>query len=388
MEMEGSDTMSCEMAGRTPLLFDPVQINGLALSNRIVMAPMTRRMSPGGVPGEDVATYYRRRAEGEVGLIVTEGAWIPHATAANGENAPNFYGEEALAGWKRVVDEVHAAGGRIAPQLWHVGQTFLPGEESIYADPEACVRQLAGPSGMVGVIGQMPSMRGAPASRELIEEIVDAYATAAQTARALGFDGVELHGAHGYILDQFNWSVTNLRSDEYGGTIGRRARFACEVVKEIRRRTSPDFPIIMRISQWKIHDYQARLASTPQELADLLEPMADAGVDAFHCSQRRFWETEFDSDLNLAGWAKKLTGRPSIAVGSVSLEVDFLNTRSGSSSQVASIDRLLDMLARGDFDMIAVGRALLIDPNWAKKVRNGELDKILPYSPEAMTRLN
>ncbi|AMK25605.1 NADH:flavin oxidoreductase [Sphingobium sp. TKS] len=374
--------------GHSPApLFEPVRINGLTLANRIVMAPMTRRKSPGGIPGADVAAYYRRRAEGEVGLIVTEGTWIPHVTAGNGVDAPNFYGEAALAGWQGVLDEVHGAGGKIVPQLWHVGQTHLPSEEALYQHPAAYDERLAGPSGMVGVIGHMPKKLAKPAGKKTIDEIIDAYATAAQTAFSMGFDGIELHGAHGYIFDQFNWSVTNLRTDEYGGDIGKRARFACDAVREIRRRTSPDFPIIMRISQWKIHDYQARLAETPQDLGALLEPMAEAGVDAFHCSQRRFWETEFDSHLNLAGWAKKLTGKPSISVGSVSLEVDFLTTHAGKESGVASIERLIEMIERGDFDMIAVGRALLVDPNWAHKVRLGQLDAILPYEPGAMNEL-
>src|ERR1700743_3109152 len=103
-------------------LFQPLQIGALRLKNRIVMAPMTRYMSPGGVPGENVAAYYRRRAEGGTGLIISEGTWIPHPTASNDDKVPRFHGDDALAGWKRVVDEVHAAGAKMFPQLWHVGQ--------------------------------------------------------------------------------------------------------------------------------------------------------------------------------------------------------------------------------------------------------------------------
>lgn len=380
--------MTADATVRTNVLFEPVRINRLEIRNRIVMAPMTRCFSPDGVPGEDVAGYYRRRAEGGVGLIVTEGTWIPHGSASNDENAPRFYGEDALAGWKRVVDEVHAAGGLIMPQLWHVGQTDTVELEGIYAETKACDSRQVGPSGMVGRLNEMPVPKGEPASLAVIEEIIDAYATAAVSAQTLGFDGVELHGAHGYLLDQFNWAATNLRTDRYGGNIRERTRFACDVVAEIRRRTGPDFPIIMRMSQWKLHNYDAKLAETPGELADVLEPMADAGVDAFHCSQRRFWEGEFGTDLNLAGWARKLTGLPSISVGSVSLKTDFLKTLVGAPSQTAGIEGLLERLARGDFDMIAVGRALLIDPNWARKVREGMIDTIEPYTPAALSTLS
>src|SRR5208283_1155497 len=111
---------------RIEILFRPLDYKGLHLSNRIVMAPMTRCFSPGGVPGADVAAYYRRRAESGVGLIVTEGTWIPHHAASNEENAPRFYGDDALAGWRHVVAEVHAAGGKIMPQLWHTGLTRRP----------------------------------------------------------------------------------------------------------------------------------------------------------------------------------------------------------------------------------------------------------------------
>lgn len=372
----------------TSLLFEPVKIGGLELSNRIVMAPMTRCFSPNGVPGADVAAYYRRRAEGGVGLIVTEGTWIPHPSASNDDSVPRFYGEDAMAGWKQVLDEVHAAGGRIMPQLWHVGQTDTVELEGIYAEAKACESRQVGPSGMVGRLGEMPSLRGEAASQAVIDDIVDAYAAAALSAQKLGFDGVELHGAHGYLIDQFNWSVTNLRTDRYGGGIRERTRFASEVVQEMRRRVGPDFPIVMRMSQWKLHNYQARLADTPEELAAVLEPMADVGVDAFHCSQRRFWDGEFDTDLNLAGWAKKLTGLPAISVGSVSLETDFLKTLVGESSESTGIERLLTLMARGDFDMIAVGRALLVDPNWAVKVRAGAIDSIGRYSPAALSSLS
>lgn len=380
--------MTTDQGSRTNILFEPVKINRLEISNRVVMAPMTRCFSPQGVPGPDVAAYYRRRAEGGVGLIVTEGTWIPHMSASNDENAPRFYGEDALAGWKRVVEEVHAAGGLIMPQLWHVGQTDTVEIEGIYEETKACDGRQVGPSGMVGRLNEMPMLKGEPAGLAVIDEIIDAYATAAVSAQALGFDGIELHGAHGYLLDQFNWTVTNLRTDHYGGDIRQRTRFACEVVAEIRRRTGPDFPIIMRMSQWKLQNYQARLAETPDELADVIEPMASAGVDAFHCSQRRFWEGEFGTDLNLAGWAKKLTGLPTISVGSVSLETDFLKSLMGAPSETAGIDQLLEMMARGDFDMIAVGRALLVDPNWARKVRAGAINRIEPYTPEALAVLS
>lgn len=366
--------------GGVARLFEPVKLGSLKLANRVVMAPMSRYRSPEGVPGEDVARYYRRRAEGGVGLIVTEGTWVPHPGASDQPNAPRFYGVEALAGWQRVLDEVHAADGRIMPQLMHRGQT----EEG----PGGGGVRRVGPSGMVGSLNVPLRQTDEPATQTEIDEVIDAFASAAEAAHRMGFDGVALHGGHGYIIDQFLWSATNLRTDRYGGDIADRTRFACEMVAEIRRRTATDFPIMMRLSQWKLHDYSARLAETPAELEAYLTPLANAGVDIFDFSQRRFWEGEFGTDLNVAGWARKLIGKPVMTVGSVSLANDFFDSFEGNASQVgdnlAELGRRLD---RGEFDLVAVGRALIADADWARKVRDSAEANIVPFQPPALKQL-
>jgi len=125
------------------------------------------------------------------------------------------------------------------------------------------------------------------------------------------------------------------------------------------------------------------------ELERFLVPLVDAGVDCFHCSTRRFWEPEFPgSDLNLAGWTKKLTGKPTITVGSVSLNEDFIAAYRTKGAETAGIDRLLEKLARGEVDLVAVGRALIVNPDWPIKVRSGKFDQLKPYSPEALLALD
>jgi 2,4-dienoyl-CoA reductase-like NADH-dependent reductase (Old Yellow Enzyme family) len=372
------------------VLFQPFDSGVLSLGSRIVMSPMTRWFSPGGVPREDVAGYYRRRAEADVGLIVTEGTWIPHPGAGNDDRVPRFYGEDALAGWRHVVEEVHSVGGKIVPQLWHIGlylRADLPqvrdGGAGVYND------EMIGPSGIVGGIGKIHAQRGRIAAPAEVERLVDAYAASARAAYDLGFDGVALHGGHGYLIDQFFWQATNERADKYGGSVRERARFAAEVIAEIRRRTAPDFPIILRFSQWKLQDYGARIAETPHELAELLEPLVDAGVDVLDASQRRFWEPVFaGSDLNLAGWARKLTGKPSITVGSVGLSGEFIGSLTGEVSNPANLDALLERMERKEFDLVAVGRSLLVDPRWAAKIKAGAFDELLPYTPQAMKTLS
>ena len=132
------------------------------------------------------------------------------------------------------------------------------------------------------------------------------------------------------------------------------------------------FTLALRFSQWKLQEFDAKLARSPAELGAFLEPLSDAGVDLFHCSTRRFWEPEFpDSNLNLAGWTKKLTGKPTVTVGSVTLNEDM--TRSFSTNETASIvgiDELLERLERGEFDLVAIGRSLIVNPSWPAQVRN------------------
>ncbi|MGL6042596.1 MAG: 12-oxophytodienoate reductase, partial [Sandaracinobacteroides sp.] len=166
-----------------------------------------------------------------------------------------------------------------------------------------------------------------------------------------------------------------------------KPRFAREVVRAVRAAIGEEFPLILRLSQWKQQDYSARLATTPQEMADWLQPLADAGVDIFHCSQRRFWEPEFaGSDLNFAGWAKKLTGKPTITVGSVGLSGEFIAGFGGEASQPAPIGAVADRLAADEFDLVAVGRALIVDPDWAAKIKAGK-DDFAPFERSALAVL-
>jgi 2,4-dienoyl-CoA reductase-like NADH-dependent reductase (Old Yellow Enzyme family) len=366
-------------------LFSPYRLEDIELRNRIVMAPMTRGFAPQGVHGPDAAPYYRRRAENGVGLILTEGTWIPHPGAANEDNAPRFHGEKPLAAWRTILDEVHGVGGKIMPQLWHAGLMLVPRIENLFEEESAIRPEHCGPSGLGGGLGIALHKIAEPMTPGQIASVVEAYGQAAATAYEMGFDGVELHGAHGYIIDQFLWERTNLRSDGYGGSIENRARFATEIVAEIRRRTDARFPIAFRFSQWKVHDYGARLAQSPQELERMLAPLVDAGVSLFDCSQRRLWETEFEgSDLNLAGWTRKITGVPTMTVGSVGLDNDTMATLMGESAGITRIDAVLEMLARGDFDLLGVGRGLIANPDWPRLIEAGAWDKLTPYSPDLL----
>ncbi|MCJ9429418.1 NADH:flavin oxidoreductase [Kordiimonas marina] len=361
-------------------LFQPFDVKSLHLENRIVMAPMTRGFSPGNVPNDLNVEYYRKRAAGGVGLIITEGTCVGHKAANGYPNVPFIYGDEALAGWKRVVDAVHKEGGKIAPQLWHVGSTRRAGVEP---DPEV---PGYGPSGLV-----MPGKKRChEMTEEDIADVIAAFAKAAADSERIGFDAVEIHGAHGYLIDQFFWEGLNERTDKWGGSLVARTRFAAEIIKAIRAEVSDDFPVILRWSQWKQQDYTVKLAKNPAELEQFLTPLSEAGVDVFHCSTRRFWEPEFeDSDLNLAGWTKKLTGKPTITVGSVGIDTAFTEAGQAefSEGKPADIDELIRRMEAGEFDLVAVGRALIANPDWVKKVKAEAFADMAPYTKDLLTKL-
>ncbi|WP_319436421.1 12-oxophytodienoate reductase [Mycobacterium sp. RTGN5] len=349
-------------------LFTPLTVGSLTVHNRFAMAPMTRAASPDGIPGSDVAAYYARRAAGGTGLVITEGIRIPHPAAGWPDRIPNLDGDDVLAGWRAVTAAVHAEGGAIAAQLWHQGAA-----RGVH-DGDGTDQVPVSPSG----IDLAGNTIGRALSLEELPELAKAYALAAANARAAGFDAVEIHGAHGYLLDQFLWEHTNLRTDAYGGSLAARTRFPAEVVAAVRAAVGPDYPIIFRFSQWKMNRYDAQVVGSAEELERLLAPLVEAGVDVLHPSTRRHYLPGFpdeDPQLSLAGWTKKMTGLPVIAVGSVGLETEFNPGEGGGSIPPSSIDGLLDQFEAGEFDIVAIGRALLADPGWVNRVRDGKLDE-------------
>jgi 2,4-dienoyl-CoA reductase-like NADH-dependent reductase (Old Yellow Enzyme family) len=352
-------------------LFRPLTVGTLNVPNRFAMAPMTRQASPGGVPGPDVAEYYRRRAAGGVGLIITEGVRLPDPAAGHPYSIPTIAGDDVMGGWKRVVDAVHSSGATIAAQLWHQGA------ERADSDGVSPVS----PSGVDG----LGRAKGRALETGELTGVAELFAAAARTAKDAGFDTVELHGAHGYLLDEFLWERTNSRTDGYGGSLAARTRFPAEVVAAVRAAVGPDYPVIFRFSQWKGLDYTASIADDPTQLEQLLAPLVEAGVDVFHPSTRRHYAPAFPDhhgSLSLAGWTKKITGRPVIAVGSVGLQTQFRSEKRGQVIQPASVERLVEQFDAGEFDVVAIGRALLADPGWVNRLRDGELDGFAGYNPE------
>ena len=358
------------------MLFEPYKLKNITLRNRVAMAPMTRSQSPGGIPTNDVVEYYKRRAKAEVGLIITEGVEVSHKASSAYPNVPRLDSDKARDGWKKVIDGIKENNGHVVAQLWHCG-----GFRKLGMSPNPEVPGHTA-SGLI-----RPGKRVAHAMTTIdIEETVSAYAGDAKICEEIGFDGVEIHGAHGYLIDNFLWDGTNDRDDSFGGSIETRSNLATSIIKAIRSNVSDKFIVGLRFSQWKQQDYTARLATNPDDLFKVLSGPCNAGLDYLHSSMRRFWDSEFEgSDENLAYWTKKLTNIPTISVGSVGLDGDFTDMM--APAKTASIDKALQDINEHKYDMVAVGRALLSDHEWVIKMKEGRLKDIHPYTKESLLEM-
>ncbi|MEU4015874.1 12-oxophytodienoate reductase [Microbacterium sp. NPDC028030] len=356
-------------------LSTPFTVRNTVLANRVVLAPMGVGHCENGVPDDDLRAFYRRRAENGVGLLVTGATFIDHPSASNHVLLPTIAGHAAQAAWQRTVDDVHGAGAPILLQLVHAGVDRDPG---MSLEPTA---RVLSPSG----VDHEGRPLGETMNRSDIDEVIQAFARSATIAENLGFDGVEVHGAHGFLIDQFMWGRTNLRRDAYG----EPSRFAVDIVRAIRATTGPDFIVSFRWSQWKMHDHAARIAETPRDLERFLRPISDAGVDLMHASTRRWWEPLFPgSRRTAAGWTRQLTGRPAIAVGSIGTDgPDFHSVFLGRGTQGASPSDAIAGLQSGEFDLLAVGRPLLGDPEWAAKILSERYRDIGDFDARALVEL-
>ena len=338
------------------------------------MAPMARNYAPDFIPNETNAAYYARRVE-HVGLVISEASFIDHPVSSGHKGQPAIFGG-ALDGYKKVITAVHAVGGKMFCQLWHMGPERPDGG---IPNPEL---PAVSPSGL----RDTDKPHGVALSLQDIKEVQQSYVRAAVDAKAIGFDGIEIHGAHGYLIHSFISQRTNKRNDQYGGSFENRLRFGVELLEMVRDAVGPRYPISFRTSQWSNLDYGGKIFDSPKDIEIAAKRWSEAGADIFHCSTRRFWEPEFpDSELNLAGWFKALSDQTVIGVGSVGLSTDFTRMRAKQVDQDASfnaeanLEALVERIEKREFDLIAVGRAHITNPDWAAKVRRGDLASIKPF---------
>lgn len=355
-------------------LFQPFWLRNIELNTRFIMPAMNRGWIEAGLPSEKYAEYYASRVRRGISLVITGACPVDHPSSS--ALIDPLINERSGAAWAKATAAVRAAGGHMFQQLWHEGAIRVEGKGPY---PEA---PTLSPSGLA----QKGRPNGRAATLEELDEIKQAFARAALVARDSGFSGVEVHGAHGYFLDQFLWQETNLRSDRYGGkTVLERAAYPLEVVRAIRAAVGPDYPISFRFSQWKEVDFDARIMDVPTELEGFLAAFKDAGVDLFNCSSRYFWKPENDSSrLNLAGWAKKFTEIPVVAVGSLGLKIDLFGGFLAKDQRFDfagqdQLEILAGQFKRGEFDLMAIGRSIIGDAEWLVKAREGRYGDIRTF---------
>jgi 2,4-dienoyl-CoA reductase-like NADH-dependent reductase (Old Yellow Enzyme family) len=358
-------------------LFRPLQIGAALLRNRFVMPGMQRGFMNDGAPTPKMVSYLRRCAAGGVGLIISESTSPDHPSAYWQPMMGRL--EPATAGaWREVIDAVRDEGAVYLQQLWH------PGSMRKVAEGHALAQYPAwSPSGLI----QTGRSNGHAMTRQDLEELKQAYVRAAEQAQTLGADGIEVHAAHGYLLDQFLWSQTNVRDDEYGGeSLVERARYPIELVAAIRKAVGPGFVISFRFSQFKEVDYGATVASDPDDLRAMLAALQAAGVDMFNVSSRRFHKGEWQ-DITISEWAKRLTSVPIMTCGSVGLNVEmFANLFDDLEPSEMSIERDLRMLAQrvelGTLDLVGVGRMHIANNDFVNKVREGRFNELALFNKQ------
>ncbi len=361
-------------------LFQPLAIRHITLRNRFVMPGMQRGFMDDGAPTPKMVAYMRRCAAGGVGLIISESTSPDHPSAywqpIMGRIEPG-----TLGAWKEVVTAVRSEGAAFLMQLWHPGAMRKVSPGHPLAEYPAW-----SPSGLI----QTGRPNGRAMTLEDLEELKQAYVRAALCAQSLGADGVEVHSAHGYLLDQFLWAQTNIRADRYGGpTLAERARYPAEIVAAVRAAVGPTFVISYRFSQFKEVDYGATVAADPEDLRAMLALLRQAGVDLFNVSSRRFvkreWPDSEQPDLSIAEWTRRLTDAPVMTCGSVGLNVEmFANLFDDEEPSELSIERDLHTLAqrveRGTLDLVGVGRMHIANNDFVNKVRARRFDALALFN--------
>jgi len=341
-------------------LFKPTSIGGVDLANRIALAPMTRISATAeGVPTERIGGYYRTFAEGGFGLLLTEGLYIDDQTSQGYYFQPGIANATQVAAWKPVVDGVHASGAKMFAQLMHAGSQSQGNRHTTATWGPAAIRPRGEQLAMYR--GSGPYRLPEAMTTEQIGQVRAAFVNAARLARDAGFDGVEIHGANGYLLDAFLTDYLNTRTDRYGGTVANRARLAAEVGADVVAAVGTDIAVGIRISQGKVSDNQHRWAGGEDDAAVIFAMLAEAGIDYIHTTEYRALAPAFDgSARTLAELAKRHSGLPVLANGHLDDPRDA----------AAIIDS-------GAADIVTLAKPALANRDWPHRVRTGQ-----PLSPD------
>ncbi len=329
--------------------FKPAKLGSLTLTNHIVMAPMTRSRALGNVPNDMMVEYYRQRAS--AGLIITEGT-SPAADGLGYARIPGLFNKEQVRHWKSVTDGVHSAGGHIFVQLMHAGRIFHP--LNLPAGAEGVAPSAVAAKGEMWTDQQQ--MQAQPVPRALrteeLTKVRDEYVQSARLAIEAGFDGVELHGANGYLLEQFLNPHSNQRTDDYGGSVQNRARFVIEVARGVAKAIGSARTGI-RLSPWGVFSDMPHYPEIDDTYAYLADELQKIGIVYIHLVNHQSM------------------GGPAVSAKTVdTIRSKFTNTLilSGGLHTLAAIDDALD---NGHADLVAVGRPFIANPDFVERLKEG-----------------
>lgn len=346
-----------------PSLFTSFNIGETKLKNRLGVAPMTRTSANSdGTANEQMLAYYQRYAAGGFGLILTEGTYPDESYSQGYLYQPGIANKDQIDSWKKVTDVVHREGTKIFCQLMHAGALSQGNRFENHKIGPSSVQPKGEQLGFYGGAGPYPTPL--EMAQEDIETVKKDFVKAAENAVKAGFDGIEIHGANGYLLDQFLTDYTNQRTDQYGGSTENRIRLAAEIVKATKEALDKHIPVGIRISQGKVNDYTHKWAGEEQDAEIIFSSLTEAGADFIHTTEFEALKPAFgDSGPTLAALAKKYSNLPIIVNGS-------LNT-----PDLAEL-----MLKDGGADIIAIGKGALANKDWPHKVANGE--ELSEFKPE------
>ncbi|MEO3803038.1 NADH:flavin oxidoreductase [Nonomuraea sp. B1E8] len=334
----------------------PETIGELSLANRLAVSPMTRvSAASDGTPTEEMADYYAAFARGGFALVVTEGTYTDTRYSQGYLNQPGMVSDGHEAGWREIADRVRAAGAAFVLQLMHAGALS---QGNRYRD-DTMAPSAVPPRGekMPEYGGHGPWSTPRPMRQDDIDLAVRGFVDSAVRAERAGFDGVEVHGANGYLIDQFLTDYTNTRDDRYGGGVSRRVRLAAEIVSAIRAEVGPRFCVGIRLSQGKVNDHTHRWAGGARDAEIIFAALAEAGASYLHiASEGRDWvETAtLDGGMTITGLARKVTGLPVLANGGMH-----------------DADQAATVLADGHADVLALGRGALANPDFPRRLARG-----------------
>ncbi|WP_232685675.1 NADH:flavin oxidoreductase [Halobacterium zhouii] len=352
----------------TDILFDSFDLDGLTLDNRVGLAPMTRTSATDdGHATEQMARYYASFARGDFGFLVTEGTHPDTEYSQGYPNQPGLATDAQADAWTQVTDAVHDAGAPIFAQLMHAGAL---------SQGNRYTEETAGPSVVTPKGEQLPIYGGEGAfptpkrmTTEEIDDAIEGFAAAAERAVDAGFDGVEVHGANGYLLDQFLTDYTNERDDEYGGSVENRIRLTTEVIEAVQARTPDEFVVGVRLSQTKVNDDEHEWGEGEQQAEVVFEAVSDAGADYVHVTEPDVTAPAFgETGPTLAAYAAEYADAPVIANGNL-----------------GDPDAAVDAIEEDDADLVAQGTAALANHDWPARVRDDDSldafsfeDRLLP----------